>query len=86
LVDKDDLFSAEPDLEQRLDVLYGSTFRIGAYTIGYTRDIHLFKDVETGVGANFTAYSLPDAIKPYYGSRPMGGNVFVRFRLQPATR
>jgi hypothetical protein len=86
LVDKDDLFSAEPDLEQRLDVLDGSTFRIGAYTIGYTRDIHLFKDVETGVGANFTAYSLPDALKPYYGSRPVGGNIFVRFRLQPAAK
>jgi hypothetical protein len=86
LVDKDDLFSAEPDLEQRLDVLYGSTFRIGAYTIGYTRDVHLFRQVETGVGANFTAYTLPDAIKPYYGNRPVGGNIFVRFRLQHAER
>jgi hypothetical protein len=82
LVDKDELFANEPDLEQRLDTLYGSTFRIGAYTLGYTRDIDLFHSVETGIGANFTAYSLPAAIKPYYGSHPIGGNIFVRFRLK----
>jgi hypothetical protein len=66
--------------------LYGSTFRIGEFTIGYTRDVDLFKHIETGIGANFTAYTLPDAIKPYYGDRPVGGNVFVRFRLRPAER
>lgn len=82
LVDKDELFSNQPDLAGQIDVLDGSTFRIGAYTIGYTRDVELFRHIETGVGANFTAYSLPDAIKPYYGTRPVGGNVFLRFRLQ----
>jgi hypothetical protein len=82
LVDKDELFAGEPEIEQRLDVQYGSTFRIGAYTMGYTRDIDLLRHVETGVGANFTAYSLPDAIKPYYGNHPVGGNIFVRFRLR----
>jgi hypothetical protein len=83
LVDKDELFAGLPEIEQRLDVLYGSTFRIGAYTVGYTRDIALFRFVETGVGANLSVYSMPDAIKPYYGSRPVGGNIFVRFRLKP---
>ena len=82
LVDKDELFSNQPDIEQQLDILYGSTFRIGAYTIGYTRDIDLFRHIQTGVGANFTAYSLPDAIKGYYGDHPVGGNIFVRFRLK----
>jgi hypothetical protein len=86
LVDKDELFNREPEIEQRLDTLYGSTFRIGAYTIGYTRDINLFRFVETGIGANFSAYSLPDAIKPYYGNQPVGGNIFVRFRLRPAEK
>jgi hypothetical protein len=81
LVDKDELFSDDPILEERLDSLYGSTFRIGAYTFGYTRDIGLFRHIETGIGANFTAYTLPDAIKSYYGVHPVGGNVFVRFRL-----
>jgi hypothetical protein len=81
VVEKDELFSNQPDLEQQLDALYGSTFRIGAYTIGYTRDIGLFRHIQTGVGANFTAYSLPGSIKSYYGGHPEGGNIFVRFRL-----
>jgi hypothetical protein len=86
LVDKDELFTGQPELEENLDLVYGSTFRIGAYTIGYTRDVDLFRHVETGIGANFTAYSLPDAIKSYYGDRPVGGNVFIRFRLRPPER
>ena len=84
MVDKDDLFSDQPDLAQQIDVLYGSTFRIGAYTIGYTRDIEVFRHVQTGVGGNFSAYSLPGAIKIYYGDHPVGGNVFVRFRMRAA--
>jgi hypothetical protein len=83
LVDKDELFHGQPDIEERLDQAYGSTFRIGAYTIGYTRNLDLFRYVETGIGANFTAYSLPGAIKPYYGNHPAGGNIFIRFRLRP---
>jgi hypothetical protein len=82
LVDKDELFADTPDLEARLDRTAGSTFRIGAYTAGYTRDIPLFKDVETGIGANATAYTLPTAIKPYYGDRPWGVNVYLRLRLK----
>lgn len=73
LADKDELFST------------GYNYRIGAYTLGYTRDIALFSTVETGIGANFSAYSLPDAIKPYYGNHPIGGNIFIRFRLRRQT-
>ena len=86
LVDKDELFDDQPEIKQNLAILYGSTFRIGAYTIGYTRDVDLFQHLETGIGANFTAYSLPDAIKPYYGDRPLGANVFIRLRLRPAEK
>ena len=82
-VDKDELFSGQPGFEQRLDVSYGSTFRIGAYTLGYTRDIGVFRYVETGIGANFTAYTAPDAIRPYYGRHPVGGNIFLRLRIKP---
>jgi hypothetical protein len=82
LADKDELFADTPDLEAQLDRTAGSTFRIGAYTAGYTRDIPLFKDVETGIGANATAYTLPAAIKPYYGDRPWGVNVYLRLRLK----
>jgi hypothetical protein len=83
LVDKDELFHGQPEIEEQLDQAYGSTFRIGSYTIGYTRDIKLFRDIETGIGANFTAYSLPSAIKPYYSSHPVGGNIYLRIRLKP---
>jgi hypothetical protein len=82
LVDKDELFDGDPDLEQHLDQLYGSTFRIGAYIFGYTRDVALFSRVETGIGANFSLYSLPDPIKPYYGNHPIGGNIFIRLRIR----
>lgn len=73
LVDKDELFPS------------GQTYRIGAYTLGYTRDIALFKYVESGIGANFSFYSLPDSIKPFYGDHPVGANIFVRFRLRKNT-
>lgn len=82
LADKAELFSADPALEAHVDAGYGSTFRVGAYTIGYTRDIGVFSGIETGIGANIEIYSLPAAIKPYYGDRPAGGNIFVRFRLK----
>jgi hypothetical protein len=83
LVDKDELFADNPELEEQLARTAGSTFRIGAYTAGYTRDIGTFRDIETGVGANATAYTLPAAIKPYYGDHPWGVNAFVRLRLKP---
>jgi hypothetical protein len=75
LADKDELF---PQLDD------GPTYRIGAYTIGYTRDIALWRSIQTGIGANFTAYSLPDPAKPFYGNHPAGGNIFLRFRIRPA--
>jgi len=85
LVDKDELFAGQPDIEEQLNRSYGSTFRIGAFTVGYTRDIPTFRSVETGIGANFSAYSLPSAIKPFYGEHPTGGNVFIRFRLRSSS-
>jgi len=74
LVDKDEL--AIPGI-----------FRIGAYTLGYTRDVDLFgsafaRRIESGVGADISTYSLPDTLKPLYGNRPLGGEIFVRFRLR----
>ena len=83
LVDKDELFDTQPELKQRLERTAGSSFRIGAYTLGYTRDLGLFRSIATGVGANFSVYSTPEAIHPYFGSHPMGANVYLRFRLRP---
>lgn len=83
LVDKDELFAGQPDLEEQLARTAGSTFRIAAYTAGYTRDIGAFHNVETGIGANVTTYTMPAAIRPYYGNHPVSVNVFLRLRLNP---
>jgi hypothetical protein len=74
------------DKNELLGINANSSYRIGAYTAGYTRDFPLFARLETGLGANVTFYSLPDAIKPEYGNRPMSANVFLRLRLRPAQR
>ena len=57
-------------------------YRIGGYTLGYTRDLGVWGHVETGIGANFTAYSLADSLRPVYGDRPLGANLYMRFRLR----
>jgi hypothetical protein len=83
-VDKDELFANNPALEAQLDTTAGSTFRIGAYTAGYTRDFATFHSMETGLGANASVYTLPAAIKPYFGERPWGVDIFLRIRLRPS--
>ena len=82
LVDKNELFEDDPLIHAQLEPRYGDTFRIGAFTAGYTRDFDLFRCVETGIGANVEFYSLPGAIKPFYGNHPLGGDVFLRLRLR----
>jgi hypothetical protein len=84
VVEKDELFANDHALEHRLALTAGSVFRVQAYTAGYTRDIGTFRNVESGIGANATAYAIPTAIKPYYGDHPWGTNFFLRFRLKPA--
>jgi hypothetical protein len=69
LVDKDELFENS------------RAYRIGEYIAGYTRDIATYGKIQTGVGFNLTAYSLPPAIKPLYGDHPFGASVFLRLRL-----
>jgi len=71
-VDKDELFGAD-----------GVAVRVAAYTAGVTHDLAQTGPIETGIGANVTAYSVPTAIQPFYGSRPYGVDVFLRFRLRP---
>jgi hypothetical protein len=66
-VDKDELFAA------------GGTFRIKALTLGYSRDVLMMHGIVGAVGGNVTGYSIPAAIKPYYGS-PHSFYVFVRLR------
>lgn len=87
LVDKDELFAAQPAVEQQLVNTIGTdTFRIGAYTLGYTRYFQLFSPVKTGIGANFSAYTLPSAIVPFYGAHPFGLNVYLHLQFNPSAK
>jgi hypothetical protein len=63
IVDKDELFAGD------------SVYRIKALTVGYSRDLY----DHVGVGGNVTAYSIPAAIKTYYGS-PHALLLFLRLR------
>lgn len=82
LVDKDELFTNQPQLQRQLAATAGTVFRVGAYTLGYTRDFKLIPHLETGLGANFTLYSSPSAIKPFYGEHPAGFLAFFRVRVK----
>jgi hypothetical protein len=82
LVDKDELFADQPALQTLLAGTAGSTFRVQAYTAGMTHDIGTWYGIETGIGANVTAYAIPSAIQPYYGEHPFGVNMYLRFRLR----
>jgi hypothetical protein len=66
-VDKDELFAT------------GGKFRIKALTLGYTRDVLMMHGIVSAVGGNVTGYSVPAAIKAYYGN-PHSFYLFVRFR------
>ena len=80
---RDELFANNPTLAQQLFLQTGSHwFDVNAYTMGYTRDLGVFHNVETGLGANVSLYALPEAIKPYYGNHPLGVNIYLRLRLK----
>ena len=80
-VAKDDLFVNMPVIESQLASSVGTVFQVQAYTAGYTRTLRDFIGVETALGANLTAYGVPDPIQPHYGQHPLGANVFLRLRL-----
>jgi hypothetical protein len=82
LVDKDELFNDQPGIREPLEQTAGSTFRIAAYTLGYTHDVKLVPWLVTGIGGNFTVYAMPAAIRPYYGEHPAGFFFFLRARLK----
>lgn len=81
---RDELFEDDHDLAHEIEEQTGKhAFNVSAFTLGYTRDVELVRNVQTGIGANVTAYAIDSALKPYYGSNPWGVNVFIRFRLKP---
>jgi len=80
---RDELFANDRALAQQLFTQTGSRwFDINSYIVGYTRDIGIFRNVETGLGANVMLYGIPDSIKPFYGDHPLGVSVYLRLRLK----
>jgi hypothetical protein len=80
LVDKDELLRASDR------ALLGVTsdhpsFRVGAYTTGFARDLWNTDKLSFAVGSDVTFYSKPAALDPVYGQRPVSWKLF--FRLRP---
>ncbi len=53
---------------------------VQAYTFGYDHDVDLIPRIRSAIGGQITAYGVADAVKPIYGSNPVGFAVFLRFR------
>ena len=84
LSQRDELFEDNHELSEKVARDTGqNAFQVTAYTAGYTRDIGAFRNLQAGAGANATVYAIDPALKPFYGNRPWGISVFVRFRLKP---
>jgi len=75
IVDKDELFAGQNVPSAIAD----ASFRIKALTLGYSRDLVRTRAITGALGANVTAYAIPNAIKPYYGS-PHSFYIFMRLR------
>ncbi len=71
LVDKDELFPANPFLPN---------FRIGAYTFGGARDLIQRRLWQLALGADLTLYSKASTLDPAYGKNPVSFQIFLRVR------
>ena len=81
---RDELFENDHDLAHEIEHQTGKrAFGVTAFTAGYTRDFELVRNLQSGIGANVTAYAIDSALRPFYGNRPWGVNIFIRFRLKP---
>ncbi len=57
--------------------------RIGAFTIGYTRDLNKGMRTRLGLGTDITMYYVPEILKESYGG-PVSMHFFVRYRFTSA--
>jgi len=53
---------------------------VQAYTFGYDHDLRWLPRIASALGAQVTAYGVPDVLRPEYGSDPVGAAVFLRLR------
>jgi hypothetical protein len=55
-------------------------FRIGAYTLGYSRDVWATDKLNVALGSDVTFYSKPAVLDSVYGNNPVSYHFFVRVR------
>jgi hypothetical protein len=55
--------------------------RIGKLSLGGVYNFQATKQVQQGLGGSVEFYSVPSALKPSYGSAPVGLNLFYRLRF-----
>jgi hypothetical protein len=56
--------------------------RVQAYSFGYDRELPLFPHISSAVGGQITGYAVPLSLQSTYGTHPVGGLVFLRFRAK----
>jgi hypothetical protein len=79
LVDKNELLS-DPDRARLGITQEHPSFRIGAYTAGYARDIWNDDRLSVALGSDVTLYSKPAQLDPIYGNNPVSYKFFIRIR------
>jgi hypothetical protein len=57
--------------------------RVGAFTLGYTRDLNRGMRGRIGIGGDVTMYHVPSNLKEHYGG-PVSLHVFLRYRFTSA--
>lgn len=63
------------------DPIHEDVFWLGAYSVGYIRDIVKNKGLDVGIGGMLTFNSNPASLTPYYGgTRHTGYQFFLRIR------
>lgn len=59
----------------------GKMYRLGAYSVGYVRDLTHGKGIDTGLGFAVTANTKPSGLDAFYGSgTPVSFQVYLRLR------
>lgn len=79
LVDRDELLRASDRALLGITQEH-PTFRVGAYTAGFARDVWDTDKVSFAVGSDVTLYSKPAILDTIYGQRPVSWRLFFRVR------
>jgi len=66
---------------QRPDSVPARRTAVEALTLGYVRDLPLFAEAETGLGAGVTVYRFDERLDPAYGERPVSAQIFLRLQF-----